>query len=115
MFVYRPIWQRIRLAALVGVLFLYAMAVCAVDLFHNERCISGDNDAADACVLYSNAPCPACSFSAASNSTEAHYETSLTCLQLTCQPAPLVKSTILAHSEWACSISLRAPPSADLY
>jgi hypothetical protein len=114
MTVRRTMWLHARETTLIAVLAVYSLAICGVDLFHSEDCVSSSRNTTDSCVLYSKAPCPACSFSAASNSTEAHYETAATCLQSSHLPASLAQSTVILRCEWACSISLRAPPATDL-
>ena len=103
---------KIRRVVLVAIVSVYVIATCATELFHKEDCHHDAVNAGRTGVLSCNEQCPACTFSAVYNSTEANYGLALV---VVAESRVIFQSlqpfTIVNHHEWAHSIVLRAPPS----
>ena len=104
---------KIRRVVLVAIVSVYVIATCATELFHKEDCHHDAVNAGRTGVLSCNEQCPACTFSAVYNSTEANYALALAVAESRAFFQSLQPFTIVNHHEWewAYSIVLRAPPS----
>lgn len=102
---------RTHRAVSIAAVLLYAFAVSAVNLFHNEECelIPGNYTHKD--VIYNNVQCPACKFLAGHISIATDYGPAVVSTEylVISQFMPLVM--VVPQNEWAYSIASRAPPS----
>ena len=101
--------------ASIAIVVVFVFVTSAIDLFHIEDCHFGTTatDATD--FISHNDLCPACKFLNTSNSTEANYNPALVISAIRIISLPLPRFTaVVNHYEWACSISLRAPPSITI-
>ena len=94
------------------ILAVYLIIATSVDLFHNEACMFGSVQPTD--VISHHNSCPACTFLAGHNSTEANHGSPLIgteCLHIS---QFLLCSIVINHDEWPCSNTSRAPPSITI-
>jgi len=110
-------WKKrfaIHRAASTVVLAVYLIITTSIDLFHSEDCMFGAEQPGTTDAISCNNPCPACMFLAGYNSTNANYGSTLVSTESLLISQFLPHLTIVNHDEWACSITLRAPPSITI-
>jgi len=101
--------------ASIAIVVVYTFVISEIDLFHIEECHFGTTAKDNTDFISHNDLCPACKFLNNSNSTEVNYNWALVISDIRIIPLPLPRFTIVVnHDEWACSISLRAPPSITI-
>ena len=98
----------------IAVVAVYAFMTCAIDLFHNEKCLFGTEDTGTSGIVSCNDPCPACTFLAGHNSIEVSQVSTLIRAEylLISQIIPCLM--IVNNDEFSYSITSRAPPSTTI-
>jgi hypothetical protein len=89
---------------------LYLVVTTSIDLFHSDDCEFNTRHTSDTDCIFSNAPCPACTFLAGHNSMGVSHGPALLNAEniFISQFAPSLE--VVRCCEWACSIASRAPP-----
>ena len=103
---------RLHRTASAVILAVYLIITTSVDLFHNEACTFGSVQHTD--VISHNDSCPACTFLAGHNSTEANHGLPLIGTECLLISQFLLCSIVINHDEWSCSNTSRAPPSITI-
>jgi hypothetical protein len=100
--------------ASLAIFVLYLVITTSIDLFHSDNCVFNTRHTSDTDYIFSNAPCPACTFLAGHNSMGASHSTVLLNAEniFISQFSP--HSDIVYCDEWACSIASRAPPTTAI-
>lgn len=99
----------------MAIFAVYLFITASVDLFHtDEEYMFGDPHADAANTIYSNNPCPACTFLAGHHSMGAYYAPALLNAELLFALQSLPPLDVVRCCEWAHSITSRAPPSTLL-
>ena len=98
----------------IAIFAVYLLITTSVDLFHTEEYMFGDRHSGTSNSIYSNAPCPACSFLAGHHSMGVSYAPALLNAELLFNSQSLPPLTVICRHEWASSIISRAPPSLSL-
>ena len=98
----------------VVVVVVYAFMTCAIDLFHNDECLSGTVHTDTSDTVSGNDSCPACKFLAGHNSIEVSQSSTLVGTEylLISQIIPCLM--VVNNDEFFYSITSRAPPSTTI-
>ena len=102
---------RLHRTTAFAIFALYLFVATSVDLFHTEEHMFGDNHSGTANTIFSNTPCPACTFLAGHHSTGVSYAIAILNSERLFAPQSLPHLAVVHCDEWACSITPRAPPS----
>ena len=93
---------------------LYLVVATSIDLFHSDDCVFNTRHTSDTDCIFSNAPCPACTFLAGHNSTGMSHIPALLNAENLFISQFLPKLEVVHCNEWACSIASRAPPTTAI-
>jgi hypothetical protein len=108
--------KRLRLhrAASLAIFVLYLVITTSIDLFHSENCVFNTRHASDTDSIFSNAPCPACTFLAGHNSTRVSQGPVLFNAERLFISQFLSHSEVVHYDDWACTFTSRAPPTTAI-
>ena len=97
--------------ASIAIFVLYLVITTSIDLFHSDDCVFKTRHTSDTDIIFSGAPCPACTFLSGHNSAGVSHSPALLNAENLFISQFLPNLEVVHCNEWACSIASRAPPT----